>query len=267
MDGIMEEIYKCLFMNSAPLTREWILISSPFPLMLIIFGYLYFVLYAGPRYMQNQLPYKLKTFIMLYNLIQILANIWMVKEHLSFGWFSKYGITCSSFPYSTPDSLNAIKIFHCVWWLFLLKIFDLVETCVFVLRKKQNQVSKLHVYHHVSNIFFGWIYLKYILEERMTFISLINCAVHVIMYTYYFISAKSKYRQIISPVKPFITRIQMMQFIVMIIFVLQVWDPNCHVQFEYVTLLAFIFITNLLIFFYLFYDFYKKSYTNVSKKD
>ncbi|XP_072744130.1 very long chain fatty acid elongase AAEL008004-like isoform X1 [Anoplolepis gracilipes] len=264
----MEEIYKCLFIKSAPLTREWILISSPFPLMLIIFGYLYFVLYAGPRYMQNRPPYKLKNFIMVYNIIQILANIWIVKEHLSFGWFSTYGITCSLSP-SNPNSPNAIKIFNCVWWILLLKIFDLVETCVFVLRKKQNQVSKLHVYHHVSNIFFAWIYLKYILEEKATFISMVNCAVHVIMYIYYFISTNRKYRQIISPLKPFITRIQMVQFIAMIIFVLQVWDPNCHVpkNIQCATLLAFIFIINLLIFFYLFYDFYKKSYTNVSKKD
>ncbi|XP_072744132.1 very long chain fatty acid elongase AAEL008004-like isoform X3 [Anoplolepis gracilipes] len=263
----MEEIYKCLLIKSVPLTREWILISSPFPLILIIFGYLYFILYAGPRYMQNRPPYKLKTFIMLYNLIQILANIWMVKEHISFGWFSTFDLTCSSFSYSTPDFPNTIKIFNCIWWLLLLKVFDLVETCVFVLRKKQNQVSKLHVYHHVSNIFFSWIYLKYVLEEKATIISMVNCAVHVIMYIYYFISTNRKYRQIISPLKPFITRIQMVQFIAMIICVLHAWNPNCHMQFECSTSIAFIFIINLLIFLYLFYDFYKKSYTNTSKKD
>ncbi|CAL1678652.1 unnamed protein product [Lasius platythorax] len=259
------EIYNYLFVElSAPLSREWPLISSPFPLMLIIFGYLYFVLYAGPRYMEDRPPYKLRTFTSLYDLIQILANLWMVQEHISFGWFSKYGIIC---PEPSPDSPNTLKMFNCIWWLLLLKIFDLVETCLFVLRKKQNQVSTLHVYHHVSNIFFGWLYLKYILDERATLFTLINCSIHVIMYMYYFVSARGpEYQQMISPLKPFITRIQMVQFLAMIIYVLQFFNPACPIQAKFHLVVVVIFIVNLLIFLYLFYDFYKKSYTNISKE-
>lgn len=33
---------------------------------------------------------------------------------------------------------------------YLVKILDLFETVIFVLKKKNNQVSFLHVYHHVS---------------------------------------------------------------------------------------------------------------------
>ncbi|CAL1678646.1 unnamed protein product [Lasius platythorax] len=262
---MIREIYNYIFVElSAPLSREWPLISSPFPLMLIIFGYLYFVLYAGPRYMEDRPPYKLKTFISLYDLIQILANLWMVQEHISFGWFSKYGIICSGQP---PDFPNTLKMFSSIWWLFLLKIFDLIETCLFVLRKKQNQVSNLHVYHHVSNIFFAWLYLKYILDERATLFSLLNCAVHVIMYMYYFVSAMGpKYQQIISPFKPFITRIQMVQFLALIICVLQILNPACPVQMKFHSVVAVMFVGNLLIFLYLFNNFYKKSYTNVSKE-
>ncbi|XP_011705586.1 PREDICTED: elongation of very long chain fatty acids protein 4-like [Wasmannia auropunctata] len=105
---------------------------------------------------------------------------------------------------------NVIKLFNIIWWLLLLKLFDYVETCVFVLRKKQNQVSTLHVYHHVSNVTFGWFYLKYILDERATFISLVNCAVHVIMYIYYFLAAWNlEFQQMLSPIKPYITKLQM----------------------------------------------------------
>lgn len=98
------------------------------------------------------------------------------------------------------------------WYLFCLKIFDCIETCIFVLRKKQNQVSGLHVYHHVSNLIFLWYYLKYILylDERATFVVLINCFIHVIMYLYYFMAAwKPKLQQMISPIKPIITKLQM----------------------------------------------------------
>lgn len=89
-------------------------------------------------------------------------------------------------------------------------MFDFVETCIFVLRKKQNQVSTLHVYHHVSNFIFLWYYLKYVLDERATFISLYNCTVHVIMYIYYLLAAWSpNVRRKISFIKPFITKLQM----------------------------------------------------------
>ncbi|KAG5344349.1 ELVL1 protein, partial [Acromyrmex charruanus] len=234
--------------------------SSPYLLMLITFGYVYFVLYAGPRFMKHRPPYKLRTFILIYDMIQILANLWFVKQHISYGWFSEYSLIC--FP-PNADSPNAIKLFDLLWWLIFLKLFDYVETCVFVLRKKQNQVSGLHLYHHVSNLTFLWYYLKYILDERATLFTLINCMVHVIMYMYYFIAALSpELQQMISPIKPLITKLQMVQFIMMIVLLMQSVNPNCEAPRGIVP----IFIGNLFIFLYLFYDFYKKTYTKLSKQ-
>ncbi|XP_029176888.1 elongation of very long chain fatty acids protein 1-like [Nylanderia fulva] len=263
--GKMEKMYNYLFVeHSVSLSREWPLISSPLPLTLIIIGYLFFVLYAGPRYMKNRPPYELRTFMLLYNSIQILTNLWMVQEHLSFGWFSEYGVTCATT--LALNSPKALKIFNNIWWLMLLKIFDLVETCTFVLRKKDNQVSFLHVYHHATNILFVWIYLKYILDARATLISLINCTVHVIMYMYYFISARGpKYQRIMSPLKPFITRIQMVQFLAIIIYMIQFANPICSLDGQICYTIGTIFGVNILINLALFYNFYKKSYTNVSK--
>jgi len=45
---------------------------------------------------------------LLYDLIQILANLWFVKEHIAFGWFSKYNIICLQLP--TPDSSNTHRV-------------------------------------------------------------------------------------------------------------------------------------------------------------
>ncbi|XP_018396097.1 PREDICTED: elongation of very long chain fatty acids protein AAEL008004-like [Cyphomyrmex costatus] len=255
------EIYHYLFVElSVPRTREWLFISSPYPLMLITLGYVYFVLYAGPRFMKNRPPYELKNFILIYDAIQILANLWFVQKHVSYGWFSEFSILCSP---PNSDSINAIKMFNLIWMLIFVKLFDYVETVVFVLRKKQNQVSGLHVYHHISNVIFIWYYLTYILDERATFISLLNCFVHVIMYIYYFIAAWSpKLQQMISPIKPFITKLQMVQFIVMIIVLLQFLSPNCVVPRGSVP----IFIGNLFLFLYLFYNFHKENYTKSPKQ-
>lgn len=40
-------------------------------------SYLYFVLKAGPRYMKNREPFSLRYFMLLFNGLQILANIWL----------------------------------------------------------------------------------------------------------------------------------------------------------------------------------------------
>jgi len=136
-----------------------------------------------------------------------------------------------------------------IWWLFYLKLFDYVETCVFVLRKKQNQISFLHAYHHVSNVLFGWYYLKYVLDERASIVSMCNCAVHVIMYIYYFIAAWSpELKQMIYPIKPFITKLQMASL--NIIYIIKSHAYNVITFFIYIFKLYFnYFDIDILIFF------------------
>jgi len=57
-----------------------------------------------------------------------------------------------------------------MWVYFLLKIFDLVDTIFFVLRKKQNQVTFLHVYHHAGIVLGSWIAVKYLPSGHVTFL-------------------------------------------------------------------------------------------------
>jgi len=44
------------------------------------------------------------------------------------------------------------RYYNLAYFLFWLKISELIETVIFVLRKKQNQVSKLHIFHHFSTV-------------------------------------------------------------------------------------------------------------------
>ena len=57
--------------------------NSPWPVFLILFSYVYFVFRCGPRFMKDRPAYQLKTFIKIYNIFQILANAYLVKEILS----------------------------------------------------------------------------------------------------------------------------------------------------------------------------------------
>lgn len=72
---------------------------------------------------------------------------------------------------------------------FLIKIFDLIETVIFVLRKKFAQISVLHVYHHMAVLVGVYMSLLVAPGGHSTFIGFGNLIVHAAMYTYYFLSA------------------------------------------------------------------------------
>ncbi len=52
------------------------------------------------------------------------------------------------------------------WHTMFVKLIELVETVFFVLRKKQNQISFLHVYHHVTTFVMLWLFVKYSLGKN-----------------------------------------------------------------------------------------------------
>lgn len=61
----------------------------------------------------------------------------------------------------TRSREQSLALYSGAWFYFFSKIIDLLDTCFFVLRKKQNQVTFLHVYHHTITALFSWMYLKY----------------------------------------------------------------------------------------------------------
>lgn len=58
-----------------PRTTDWPLVQNPLMVTGIILAWLYFVLSLGPKWMQNRPAFKLKSLLIVYNSIQIVANI------------------------------------------------------------------------------------------------------------------------------------------------------------------------------------------------
>jgi hypothetical protein len=96
---------------------------------------------------------------------------------------------------------------------FLAKISELLDTVFFVLRKKDNQVTFLHLYHHTVMPMISWGVTKYYPGGHGTFIGVINSFVHIIMYTYYLFSAMGPQYQKYLWWKKHITNIQMVSAI------------------------------------------------------
>ncbi|XP_072744129.1 very long chain fatty acid elongase 4-like [Anoplolepis gracilipes] len=239
------------------------LIESSYYVPLIIFAYLYFVLSYGPRFMKNRQPYSLKTFIKLYNIIQIVGNVWLVYDYIDSGLFTNVSLMC---PIVLDYSYNytAIRISRGVWCYFLLKLLDYVETGIFILRKKNNQVSRLHLYHHVTTLIFAWLSVRYLAVGPTALNCFVNSFIHVIMYIYYFLAASGpEIQKAILPMKQCLTISQMVQFVLLILYVSQNFLPNCKIMEHWIVVL---YIGNLLMNFYLFYNFYQKEYNKPKRK-
>lgn len=103
-----------------------------------------------------------------------------------------------------------------LWWTLMIKNVDLTETMLYVLRKKNRQISALHVYHHVSTILITYGALEYYPGGMATFSALVNSTVHVIMYTYYYCSnfKEGFIKRVMNLVKPYITIVQMVNIII-----------------------------------------------------
>lgn len=241
------------------------LVGSSYQVLFLTIAYLYFVTSYGPQFMKNRSPYSLKTFIKLYNIVQIFGNIWVVYDAIDAGVFT-LKLVCPVIDYS--NDYIPMRVVRCFWYYFLLKILDYIETVVFILRKKDNQVSTLHLYHHVSTLLFTWICLRYFAILPALVLCVINSFTHVVMYMYYFLAAWGpNVQKIVTPMKPWITIIQMIQLIVLFLYSAQGVLLNCNlisttgnsISFTY-SCLPLTYSVNVLINFYMFYNFYQKTY-------
>ncbi|XP_044755179.1 uncharacterized protein LOC123314125 [Coccinella septempunctata] len=257
--AIMEVYNNFMETKSDPRTSNWLLMSSPGPLITILVTYLYFCISAGPRYMRDRKPYDLKLVIQAYNALQIVLSIYLVYLGLAGGWAKDYSFACQPVDYSVnPTSMTMATA---VWLYFITKIIELVDTVFFVLRKKMNQVSFLHLYHHTMMPICGWIGTKFLPGGHGTLLGVINSFIHIIMYTYYLMASMGPQYQKYLWWKKHVTALQMVQFCIIFVHNSQVLFRDC----DYPKIITFLLATQALFFLYLFGSFYHRSYIQARK--
>lgn len=67
-------------MFSDPRNADQFLMNPPWVPFALIGGYLYLVLNLGPKLMANRKPFGLKLLMQVYNILQVLANIYLFSE-------------------------------------------------------------------------------------------------------------------------------------------------------------------------------------------
>ncbi|XP_039429296.1 elongation of very long chain fatty acids protein [Culex pipiens pallens] len=259
--GIFHRIAKFFVENQDERTTGWFLSGSMTPLIIILVTYLYFCLYAGPRYMAKRKPFKLEGVLIAYNAIQVVLSIWLVYEGIMGGWNGVYNLRCQPVDYSR-DPL-AMRMAGAVWAYYICKVVELLDTVFFVLRKKQNQVSFLHLYHHTLMPVCGFVGVKYFAGGHGTLLGVINSFIHVCMYAYYMLAAMGPKVQQYLWWKPYLTKMQIVQFVIVFFHTLQVqFQPTCG----YPKSIAALLTLNAALFIYMFSMFYVKSYLRAAKR-
>lgn len=102
-------------------------------------------------------------------------------------WTNGYSLLCEPVNFSWDH--QALIIANGCHTYFLLKVADLMDTIFFVLRKKNNQITFLHLYHHTGMVILTWNATKFYPGGHSVFTGFINSIIHIVMYSYYLVSA------------------------------------------------------------------------------
>lgn len=239
---------------SDPRTTDWPLMQSPVPTILMVVSYLYVVIILGPRIMRDRKPFKLKEVLIVYNGFQVLFSLFMLYEHLMSGWFLDYSYKCEPVDYS--NNKKAIRMANLCWWYYISKLTEFADTIFFVMRKKDSQVTILHLYHHSLTPLETWVLVKFIAGGHGTFSNLINNLVHVIMYFYYMVAAMGPEYQKYLWWKKHLTHLQLLQFTLVFFHSAQLIWTDCG----YPTIVGILLLFHSVIFFALFSHFYYQAY-------
>ncbi|KOC68911.1 Elongation of very long chain fatty acids protein [Habropoda laboriosa] len=263
-------------------TTNWFLMSSPFPTMFICMGYIYAVKVLGPKLMENRKPFQLKNALIYYNMFQMLFSTWLFYECLMGGWWGQYNFRCQPVDYSNnqvamrigmsgwltgdyslrcqpvdySDRPQVLRMVHACWWYYFSKFTEFMDTIFFVLRKKNDHVSTLHVIHHGCMPMSVWFGVKFTPGGHSTFFGLLNTFVHIVMYTYYLLAALGPRVQPYLWWKKYLTVFQMVQFVLVMIHAFQLLFIDCNYPKAFVWLIGL----HATMFFFLFNEFYQQSY-------
>ncbi|XP_049537977.1 elongation of very long chain fatty acids protein AAEL008004 isoform X2 [Anopheles darlingi] len=237
-----------------PRTKDWPLMSSPLPTLALCLGYVYLVKVLGPRLMENRKPFQLKNTLIVYNFVQVVFSAWLFYECLMGGWWDTYSFRCQ--PVDHSNTGQAMRMVHACWWYYFSKFTEFFDTFFFVLRKKSSQVSTLHVIHHGCMPMSVWFGVKFTPGGHSTFFGLLNTFVHIVMYTYYLFTALGPQFQKYLWWKKYLTGLQMVQFVLIMVHAFQLLFIDCNYPKAFVWWIGM----HAVMFFFLFNEFYQSTY-------
>ncbi|XP_063431011.1 very long chain fatty acid elongase 7-like isoform X2 [Mytilus trossulus] len=252
----VQNMYGELMRNADPRVDGWFMMSTPWPSLVICLLYLAFVK-MGPTIMADRKPIDLKKILLVYNIGMVGLSTYCFLEFNFAGWLAGYSLGCEPVDYSR--SPQALRMLNVCWWFYFSKFIELLDTIFFIMRKKFNQVSFLHVFHHAIMPFSWWFGVKFVAGGFGTFHSMLNSFIHLVMYTYYGLAALGPQYQKYLWWKKYMTSMQIIQFILVTIHSVQLLFIDCNYPKFFVYLIGLYAVMFMIMFANFYVNTYKKS--------
>lgn len=201
-------------------------------------------------------PINILAVIKFYNLIQVIANIFIIYIGLSDGDFLKNIITNLTGENVPNYKLKTKLIFLSYLWC-ILKVSDLFDTIFFILRKKDSHVTFLHVYHHSTTMILAYVVFRYFHIEQIAVAAAVNSTIHVFMYSYYFLTSiglRPKWKKTV-------TTMQIVQFFTIAIGNLILFFFQKDSRYYWFSIYI---VAQCVMYIFLFMKFYKKTYSKIN---
>lgn len=128
-------------------------------------------------------------------LLEIFCVFYFVfPQSLVSGWGGHYSFRCQPVDYS--HNPIAMRMARGCWWYYISKFVEFTDTIFFVLRKKNDHISTLHVIHHGCMPMSVWFGVKFTPGKRSIYFLLFYLQNKIII-----LKLKSIYNFIIVDIK------------------------------------------------------------------
>ncbi|CAH1392972.1 unnamed protein product [Nezara viridula] len=259
MLGQLYEYYLWTLSLADQRSRGWLMVDSPVPTVLYTILYLVIV-GIGPRLMKDRKPFKLTWCLVPYNLAMSLLNLYIAIELLIASTRLKYSYVCQ--PIRHVDHKEELRIVNAVWWYYFSKLLEFCDTFFFILRKKEKQLTFLHVYHHSTMFSLWWIGIKWVPSGSTFLPAMVNSFIHVLMYSYYGLAALGPNIGKYLWWKKYLTMLQLIQFTTALILGINGIRSGC----DFPLWMQYALVIYMISFIVLFGNFYAKAYIEKGKR-
>ncbi|XP_059061449.1 elongation of very long chain fatty acids protein 7-like [Achroia grisella] len=191
--------------------RGWPLEQTLPAIAVVLVTYLVMIKIILPAFMKTRPAYEFKNVLKFYNGFQVTYSAYLVFLYTRY--ILRHGIITTG----CPKGEDLKELISDIYIYFIAKHLDLLDTVFFILRKKDNQASFLHVYHHCVMVTWTWLHYVHFPTDNFVVVGLLNSFVHVLMYAYYGISSLGPEFAKYVWWKKHLTKIQLVQFILVVL--------------------------------------------------
>ncbi|ETE65396.1 Elongation of very long chain fatty acids protein 2 [Ophiophagus hannah] len=268
-----------MFGERDPRVRGWLMLDSYLPTFALTMLYLLFI-WLGTMFMKNRPALSLRGLLIVYNFGVTVLSFYMLIEvrllnrrilnflFLAFysadwdlilaTWEGNYNLQCQNLISAGETDIRVARV---LWWYYFSKVIEFADTVFFVLRKKNSQITFLHVYHHATMFNIWWCVMNWIPCGQSFFGPTLNSFIHILMYSYYGLSVIPSMRKYLWW-KKYLTQAQLIQFLLTITHTLSAAVKPCGFPFGCL-IFQVSYMATLVV---LFINFYVKTYQKASSK-